>query len=56
MFTYAYLKAMRLGLLDKGKYADMAVKAYKGLIEEFVVENADGTISIVSSCESAGLG
>ena len=56
MFTYAYLKAMRLGLLDKEKYTDTAVKAYKGLIKEFVVENADGTISIVSSCESAGLG
>ena len=56
MFTYAYLKAMRLGLLDKEKYTDTAVKAYKGLIKEFVVENADGTISIISSCESAGLG
>lgn len=56
MFTYAYLKGMRLGLLDKEKYTDIAVKAYKGLIKEFVVENADGTISIISSCESAGLG
>jgi len=55
MFTYAYLKGMRLGILDKNSYQNLAIKAYKGLIENFVVEQPDGKISLIQSCESAGL-
>lgn len=55
MFTYAYLKGIRLGILDKENYEAVAEKAYKGLIEKFVVEEAGGKIKLIQSCESAGL-
>ncbi|MGC3979257.1 MAG: glycoside hydrolase family 88 protein [Paludibacteraceae bacterium] len=55
MFTYAFYKGMRLGILDKGTYAETAKKAYHGLIENFVVEEANGKIKLIQSCESAGL-
>lgn len=55
MFTYAYLKGIRLGILDKNIYTDVAEKAYKGLIENFVVEENNKKIKLIQSCESAGL-
>lgn len=55
MFTYAYLKGIRLGLLDRETYMPVATKAYKGLIDQFIVEESDGKIKIIQSCESAGL-
>lgn len=55
MFTYAYYKGMRLGILDKNTYASVADKAYKGLIANFVVEEGNGKIKLIQSCESAGL-
>ena len=55
MFTYAYLKGIRLGVLDSETYMPVAVKAYKGLINQFIVEEPDGKIKIIQSCESAGL-
>ena len=58
IFTAAYLKAIRLGLLDKGTYEPVAKKAYEGLVNQFVVyDNKDNnTIQLVKSCTSAGLG
>ncbi|HPF02051.1 MAG TPA: glycoside hydrolase family 88 protein [Bacteroidales bacterium] len=55
MFTYAYLKGIRLGVLDSKTYMPVALKAYKGLISRFVVEEPDGKIKLIQSCESAGL-
>lgn len=55
MFTYAYLKGIRIGVLDSKTYMPVAQKAYKGLINEFIVEEPDGKIKIIQSCESAGL-
>ena len=58
IFTAAYLKAIRLGLLDKGIYEPVAKKAYEGLVNQFMVyDNTDNnTIQLVKSCTSAGLG
>lgn len=58
IFTAAYLKAIRLGLLDKGTYEPVAKKAYEGLVNQFMVyDNKDNnTIQLVKSCTSAGLG
>lgn len=56
MFTYAYLKGIRLGLLDQDTYHSVAIKAYKGLLEQFILKNENGKIDIISSCASAGLG
>ena len=55
MFTYAYLKGIRLGVLDSKTYMPVAIKAYKGLINQFIEEEPDGKIKIIQSCESAGL-
>src|SRR5690606_22831270 len=57
MFTYAYLKGMRLGILDHAAYRPVAEQAYKGILETFIRPSADGLkIDIVQSCASAGLG
>lgn len=58
IFTAAYLKAIRLGLLDKTTYEPVAMKAYEGLVNQFMVyDNTDNnTIQLVKSCTSAGLG
>lgn len=58
IFTAGYLKAIRLGLLDKATYGPIAKKAYEGLVNQFMVyDNKDNsTIQLVHSCTSAGLG
>lgn len=56
MFTYAYLKACRLGLLDKTVYGPVAEKAFKGVQEVFITKDADGKPSLGKICRSAGLG
>ncbi|GHT76029.1 family 88 glycosyl hydrolase [Bacteroidia bacterium] len=56
MFTYAYLKGIRLGILDKKIYGSIAEKAYRGLIREFIRTHPTGGIDIIQSCASAGLG
>ncbi len=55
LFTYGYFKGIRLGVLNKDTYMPVAKKAYKGLINEFIVEEPDRKIKIIKSCESAGL-
>lgn len=58
IFTAAYLKAIRLGLLGKVTYEPVAKKAYEGLVNQFMVyDNKDAnTVQLVHSCTSAGLG
>lgn len=58
IFTAAYLKAIRLGLLGKATYEPVAKKAYEGLVNQFMVyDNKDAnTVQLVHSCTSAGLG
>lgn len=55
MFTYSYLKALRLGLIDES-YRTVAEKAYQGVLNTFISENSDETLNINFSCKSAGLG
>ncbi|GGF31360.1 family 88 glycosyl hydrolase [Echinicola rosea] len=55
MFTYFLLKGVRKGYLDQ-KYLEHGKKAYKGLLNEFIREDADGGISITNVCAVAGLG
>ncbi|MCQ2244313.1 MAG: glycoside hydrolase family 88 protein [Bacteroidaceae bacterium] len=52
LYTAAYLKAIRLGFLDKGTYEATAKKAYKGIIENFMSDDNN----IYWCCKSAGLG
>lgn len=55
IFTAAYLKAVRLGFLD-AKYVDIAKKAYKGMVEQFMVSDGEGGVHLIGCCKSAGLG
>ena len=55
IFTYAYLKGIRLGLLDSKKYLPVATKAYNGLLKTFIREKGNKT-DIIQICASAGLG
>lgn len=44
MFTFGLLKGVRLGLIDAETYLEPAKKAYQALVDDFVVENSDGTL------------
>ena len=55
MFAYVLLKAHRMGYLGE-KYREAGIKAYKGIIKNFIRINADKTISLTQCCEVAGLG
>ena len=55
MFAYVLLKANRMGYLGE-KYREAGIKAYKGIIKNFIRINADRTISLTQCCEVAGLG
>jgi len=56
MFTYAILKAVRLGLISKADYQTVGTKAYQGLITNFITEDASGNLTINQICSSAGVG
>ncbi|WP_368045137.1 glycoside hydrolase family 105 protein [uncultured Bacteroides sp.] len=55
MFAYSLLKAANKGWVD-AKYRDAGIKAYKGILDQFIREEADGTISLTDCCSVAGLG
>ncbi len=55
MFTYALLKGIRLGLLNSEEFSPASLKAYDGVLNTFITENADG-VDINKICRSAGLG
>ncbi len=52
MFTYAWLKGCRLGVLGN---REGAVQAYESLLKTFVTEE-DGLVNLNQCCEVAGLG
>jgi len=55
MFTYAFFKAARLGLIDATTYYPIARKAYAGLLKTFITDTGT-SLSIGQVCASAGLG
>ena len=55
MFAYVLLKAARKGYVDQ-KYRDAGIKAYNGIIKNFIRINPDKTISLTNCCSVAGLG
>ena len=54
MFTYAYLKAARLGWAIPDTVDPKAL--YENLVKTFVREDADGTLNLTQCCAVAGLG
>ena len=55
MFAYVLLKGYRKGYLSE-KYRDAGIKAYKGILKEFIQVNPDKTISLTKCCSVSGLG
>ncbi|KAI8945460.1 cell wall glycosyl hydrolase YteR [Xylaria longipes] len=55
MFTYGFLKGVKLGLLDKGQYLAPAQKGYDLLVDKFVVEKDDGTVDWEGTVEVGSL-
>ena len=55
MFAYVLLKAYRKGYVGE-KYRDAGIKAYRGIINNFIKVNTDKTISLTNCCSVAGLG
>ncbi|MDL2304111.1 glycoside hydrolase family 88 protein [Bacteroides sp. OttesenSCG-928-D19] len=55
MFIYSLFKAVRMGYID-ASYRDLAEKAFKGFIKEFVEYDKDGLMNITRACAVAGLG
>jgi len=55
MFTYVLLKAYRKGYVGT-KFRDAGIKAYRGIINNFIRVNDDETISLTRCCAVAGLG
>ena len=55
MFAYVLLKAWNKGYLGT-KYRDAGIKAYQGIIDNFIRVNEDKTISLTQCCSVAGLG
>lgn len=56
MFAYFFAKAVRKGYLPADRYKQAAVESFQGLVDEFVLVHADGTISMTNQCLVAGLG
>ena len=55
MFTYAFLKGLRMGYIDNS-HRDYILGLYPKFLNRFVKENPDGTISITDCCSVGGLG
>ena len=55
MFVFSLYKAIRLGFLDSS-YLAVAEKGYQGILDHFIEEHEDGTISLTRTCAVAGLG
>ena len=55
MFVYMLAKALNNGYIDPS-YQVVADKGYEGILQEFIKENEDGTISLTKVCGVAGLG
>ena len=53
MFVYALAKGVRLGYIDES-YWEVVEKGYQGILDQFIRENADSTISITNVCPGQG--
>jgi hypothetical protein len=55
MFAYALLKAYRKGYVGT-QFREAGIKAYRGIISQFIRVNKDQTLSLTQCCSVAGLG
>lgn len=56
MFTYGWLAGLREGWLDEAEYLEPATRAYEHLIEDFVTENKNGTLTWEGTVQVGSLG
>jgi len=56
IFSAAYLKGARLGVLDKTTYETIGEKAYEGCVNNFMMCDTEGKAQLIRCCASAGLG
>ncbi|KAF5018091.1 hypothetical protein F66182_9944 [Fusarium sp. NRRL 66182] len=56
MFTFGWLRGLRRGIIPASGYSKVAAKAYKGLVDDFITRNADGTINFEGTVEVGSLG
>jgi rhamnogalacturonyl hydrolase YesR len=55
MFVYALLKGIRLGYIPESTYFATADKAYKYIVNTFVVKETDGTLSWTGTVQVGSL-
>ena len=55
MFTYAFAKGVRLGYLPPS-YASNAARGYRGILQYFVQNNANGSLTISDTVSGTSLG
>lgn len=55
MILYAMAKGMRLGVIDES-WLMTAIKAYHGIVDEFVLITDNGWVNLNKTCQVAGLG
>jgi unsaturated rhamnogalacturonyl hydrolase len=55
MFVYAIAKGVRKGYLSK-RFLSIAIKGFKGIIENFVETDSTGNVNLLKVCGGAGLG
>ena len=55
MFTYAFAKGVRLGYLPPN-YASNAARGYRGILQYFVQNNANGSLTISDTVSGTALG
>jgi len=56
MFVYALYKGIKNGWLDRAKYGPVAARGYRGILDQFVLVDSEGRVSVKSICAAAGLG
>lgn len=55
MFSYAYLKSVRLGYIDES-YSQYALDLYQDVVDTFISTDDQGRISLEQCCSVGGLG
>ena len=55
MYIYAFAKGAKNGYLD-AKYNAIAKSSFQQLVDVFITENADGTLTMTDICGGCGLG
>ncbi|MFO7656980.1 MAG: glycoside hydrolase family 88 protein, partial [Bacteroidales bacterium] len=56
MFAYGMFKGMKKGILNEEAYLQPAIKAYNGILKNFIKVEDNGNLTLTSACRVAGLG